>query len=131
MILSDQPYSKWQAIFQLEQIKERNKPTLPKKDMPKAPFFLFDLDKVMAGDSKAVPDDLLKQTFFTQEKTNENKLAKHGFDKKLKDRLKDFEPETEDQKAQTKEAEEIVKYLKTLSPSGVELEFLSLASFDF
>jgi len=64
-MLSDQPYSKWQAIFHLEEIKERNKPVLPKKDLPKTPFFLFDLDKVMAGDSKAIPDDLLKQTFFT------------------------------------------------------------------
>jgi len=30
VMLSDQPYSKWQAIFHLEEIKERNKPTLPK-----------------------------------------------------------------------------------------------------
>ena len=58
--LSDQPFSKWQAIFNLEQIKERNKPVLAKQDQPKAPFFLFDLDKVMAGESNAVPDDLLK-----------------------------------------------------------------------
>ena len=27
--------------------------------------------------------------------------------------------------------EPIIEYLKTLSPSGIELEFLSLASFDF
>ena len=60
MTLSNQPYSKWQAIFNLEEIKQRNKPTLAKQDVPKAPFFLFDLDKVMAGDSQAVPDDLLK-----------------------------------------------------------------------
>ena len=33
---------------------------LPKQDQPKAPFFLFDLDKVMAGESNTVPDDLLK-----------------------------------------------------------------------
>lgn len=65
MGLSNQPYSKWQAIFNLEQIKERNRPALAKKDLPKAPFFLFDLDKVMAGDSNTVPNELLKQTFFT------------------------------------------------------------------
>jgi len=58
-------------------------------------------------------------------------LAKHGFERKLKDRLKGLDPEAKDQKAFAKEAEEIVKYMKTLSPSGVELEFLSLASFDF
>jgi len=41
---------------------------LPKKDLPKAPFFLFDLDKVMAGDENTTPDDLLKQTYFTKDK---------------------------------------------------------------
>jgi hypothetical protein len=60
MSTSNQPYSKWQAIFNLEQIKERNKPTLAKQSLPKAPFFLFDLDKVMAGDSNTVPNELLK-----------------------------------------------------------------------
>lgn len=97
VMLSDQPYSKWQAIFHLEEIKERNKPTLAKQDMPKAPFFLFDLDKVMAGDSQAVPDDLLKQTFFTQEKTTENKLAKHGFQRQLRQRLKELGDEVDGQ----------------------------------
>ena len=120
MSLSNQPYSKWQAIFNLEQIKERNKPTLAKQELPKAPFFLFDLDKVMAGDASALPDELLKQTFFTQAKDTENKLEKHGFQKKLRQLLREGSSHTE-----------IIDYLKTLTPSGVELEFISLASFDF
>jgi hypothetical protein len=41
---------------------------LPKKALPKAPFFLFDLDKAIAGESNTVPSDLLKQTFFTKDK---------------------------------------------------------------
>ena len=87
--LSDQPYSKWQAIFNLEEIKERNKPTLAKQDLPKTPFFMFDLNKVMAGEKETRPDDLLTQTFFTKDKNDtENKLEKHGFTKKLKDILK-------------------------------------------
>lgn len=61
--LSNQPYSKWQAIFNLEQIKERNKPTLPKKELPKAPFFLFDIEKIVM-ENDATPD-LLKEQFFT------------------------------------------------------------------
>lgn len=88
---------------------------LPKKALPKAPFFLFDLDKAIAGEANTVPDDLLKQTFFTKDKVTENALEKHGFAKKLKDML-DQSPAT------------IIAYLKTLSPSGVELEFISLAS---
>ena len=120
MGLSNQPYSKWQAIFNLEEIKERNKPALAKKDLPKAPFFLFDLDKVMAGDSNTVPNELLKQTFFTQDQCSDNKLEKHGFEKKLRSLLIKGKPEYS----------AILEYLKSLSPSGVELEFISLASFD-
>lgn len=118
--LSDQPYSKWQAIFNLEEIKERNKPMLAKQSLPKAPFFMFDLDKVMAGDSKTTPNDLLAQTFFTKDQNNENKLEKHGFSKKLRALL-----QNEDHTWQ-----EIVNYMKTLSPSGIELELISLSSFD-
>ena len=74
MTLSNQPYSKYQAIFQLEQIKERNKPILAKKELPKAPFFLFDLDKAVAVEKDIVRDELLKQTFFTKEESKESKL---------------------------------------------------------
>ena len=104
----------------MEQIKERNKPLLPKKELPKAPFFLFDLDKAIAVESNTAPNELLKQTFFTKEEDKENKLQKHGFQKKLKDMIKDGA----DQKS-------IVEYLKALTPSGVELELISLASFEF
>lgn len=120
MSLSNQPYQKWQAIFNLEQIKERNKPTLAKQELPKAPFFLFDLDKVMAADSNTVPNELLKQTFFTQDDKASNKLEQHGFEKKLKALLKEGATSAS-----------IMQYLKTISASGVELEFISLSSFDF
>ena len=62
--LSNQPYSKWQAIFNLEQIKERNKPIQAKKQLPKAPFFLFDIEKVLM-ESDATPD-LIKEQFFSK-----------------------------------------------------------------
>ena len=61
MKLSTEPFSKFEAIFNLEMIKERNRPKLPKSDMPKAPFFLFDLEKVIAGDLEGT--NLLKPTF--------------------------------------------------------------------
>ena len=51
--------------------------------------------------------------------------------KKLKEQLKEFDEDYKEQKLFAKVAEGIVAYLKTLSPSGIELEFLSLASFDF
>ena len=49
MKLSTEPFSKFEAIFNLEIIKERNRPKLPKSDMPKAPFFLFDLEMRLAS----------------------------------------------------------------------------------
>lgn len=33
---------------------------LAKKSLPKAPFFLFDLDKAIAGEADTRPNDLLK-----------------------------------------------------------------------
>ena len=73
LTLSDQPYSKWQAIFNLEQIKERNKPKLQKESLPKVPFFLFDLDKATNLEGEGAARDFLTETFFT------------NFDQKRKD----------------------------------------------
>ena len=81
---------------------------------------MFDLDKVIAGESTTTPNDLLAQTFFTKDKENENKLEKHGFSKKLRGMLQNEEHTWQ----------EIVNYMKTLSPSGIELELISLSSFD-
>ncbi len=62
----DAPFSKWQAIFNLEQIKARNKPALAKESLPQAPFFLFDLEKATKGeDGEMGARDFLKETFFT------------------------------------------------------------------
>ena len=72
----------------------------------------------MAGESDLTPNDLLKQTFFNKDQQTESALQKHGFVKKLKDMLG------------KSSFEEIISYLKTLSPSGVELEFISLASIE-
>jgi hypothetical protein len=64
--LSDQPFSKFQAIFNLEQIKERNKPKLAKEDLPKAPFFLFDIEKATTLDGKESDvKDFLADNFFS------------------------------------------------------------------
>jgi hypothetical protein len=62
----DITYSKWEAIFNLEQIKERNKPKLAKETLPDAPFFLFDLDKATKlEDGETAARDYLQETFFT------------------------------------------------------------------
>ena len=46
---------------------------LPKKELPKAPFFLFDIDKVVM-ENDAIPD-LLKEQFFSK-KTKDQKDQK-------------------------------------------------------
>ena len=139
LTLSDQPYSKWQAIFNLEQIKERNKPKLHKEKIPKAPFFLFDLDKATTlegGESKA--RDFLAETFFTdfdqKRKEQENAyksggkaMEKHNVEQRLKGILR--EKTTEGGNADW--WRHVIDYMKGLSPSGVELEIMSLEAFDF
>ena len=64
MRVSTQPQSKWSALYNLEQIKERNKAILPKKDVPKAPFFLFDIGKVLLESEGT--SDLIKEKYFTE-----------------------------------------------------------------
>ena len=120
MKLSTEPFSKFEAIFNLEMIKERNRPKLPKSDMPKTPFFLFDLEKVISGDLEG--QSLLKPKFFSNlaPLPGSDKLKNHGHATNLKSKLQECQSATD-----------VINYLKTLSPSGIELEFLSLSSFDF
>lgn len=40
LTLSGEPPAKWQAILNLDLVKERNKPTEPVKPLPNAPFFI-------------------------------------------------------------------------------------------
>ena len=124
--LSDQPFSKWQAIFNLEQLKDRNKPKLAKEELPQAPFFLFDLEKATSGgDGEHSARDFLKETFFTNFESGRKQkgsvggaaLAAKGQSAKLKDVIR--------------KGTGAVQYLKKLSPSGVELEIMSLGIFDF
>ena len=71
----------------------------------------------MKGDNNAAPDALLKQTFFTRDDTSK----KHDQFEKQLNKMLDADTKTKD----------IFAYLKSLSPSGVELEFLTLANFEF
>lgn len=122
-------YSKFEALFNLEQIKERNKVKLAKEDLPQLPFFLFDLDKATALDSgETGARDFLEETFYSSFKAKrdaaQNKavggkaLAKHGQVAGLSSLLRE-------------KPQEVLSYLKTLSPSGIELEIMSLTTFTF
>jgi len=93
------------------------------------PFFLFDLDRATSGGAgEGDATDFLKETFFT------------SFDEKRKSQLKEvgasaMARNNVEAKLATilfgDDASAIIDYMKGLSPSGVELEILSLGNFDF
>ena len=106
--------------------------------MPKVPFFLFDLDKATNLDGgQHGARDFLAETFFSDFTKKRKEAAdamkqggaameKHGVQQKLKGYLA----------ASTVASDsdwwrKALGYMKTLSPSGVELEIMNLASFDF
>jgi hypothetical protein len=75
--------------------------------------------------SNDATSDLIKEQLFSKQKgPNVEKslkaLEKHGFEKKLKNFLND--PMTSNS--------DISDYLKSLSPSGIELEFMSLSVYE-
>ena len=90
------------------------------------PFFLFDLDKATTGgEGEGHARDFLKETFFTsfdqqQKKKNKQVGASAMLKNKVEANLLSVMNENKD----------VVEYLKTLSPSGVELEIMSLSNFD-
>lgn len=91
------------------------------------PFFLFDLDKATTGgEGEHDARDFLKETFFT------------SFDQKRKKGMKDVGGAAMKGNTETKLANllkqnggaDVIQHMKTLSPSGVELEIMTLANFD-
>ena len=101
---------------------------MAKESLPEIPFFLFDLDKATnLEDGEGAAKDFLKETFFTNfEKQREAKvksvggaaMARHGTQQQLRQMIRDS-------------PEKVIAYLKTLSPSGTELEIMSLTTYDF
>ena len=103
------------------------------------PFFLFDLDKAtnLEGGTHGARD-FLSETFFTsfEQKRKEAQNAmkqggaameKHEVQQKLKGYLTDATINANP----TDWWRKALEYMKTLSPSGVELEIMNLVSFDF
>ena len=120
---SSEPFTKWQTIYNLESIKEKNKPIEPPKDPPPVPFFLYDIDK--EGDNVLEHKNLL----IDQEEDNRprilNKETIPGEDNeliRLLRLLKDDNNNKEDI------YNNITLHLKGISGSRSELEFGELNS---
>ena len=89
---------------------------MPKKDLPSAPFFLFDIDKVL--NDPGATSSLLKDQFFSSQSKKDQPTSDGKSTLKELLTQKQLNPTL------------INEYLKTLSPSAIELEFLSLSNFD-
>lgn len=64
--ISSDPFSKWQALYYIDNIKQRNKPLDSKAKKQDAPFFLFDLDAVLQDNDGT--KDLYGVQYFTGKK---------------------------------------------------------------
>jgi hypothetical protein len=136
--ISDDPFSKWQALYYIDNIKERNRPLDSKTKKQDAPFFLFDLDAAIQGNDAG--QDLYGVQYFTgkKEMDNEDKaltsiiqesknLAKEKFSTKgqeLKQLLEQYHEKTYT-------ATDLLEFFRGISPSAIELEMLSLTDFEF
>lgn len=62
---------------------------MPKKELPKAPFFLFDIEKMITENDST--SDLLKEQFFSKAKADdkESKAINRTETSKLKEILKE------------------------------------------
>ena len=68
--ISTDPFSKWQALYYIDNIKQRNKPLDSKAKKQDAPFFLFDLDAVLQDNDGT--KDLYGVQYFTGKKDLED-----------------------------------------------------------
>jgi hypothetical protein len=136
--ISNDPFTKWQALYYIDIIKERNRPLDSKAKKQDAPFFLFDLDNALQGNDntqdlygvqyftgkKEMDDEDKALTSIIQESKNFQTSERVGVGIELKDMLYSY-----DQKKIT--AYKLIEYFRNISPSAIELEFLSLSDFEF
>ena len=136
--ISDDPFSKWQSLYYIDNIKERNRPLDAKAKKQDAPFFLFDLDSVLkehgAGQdlygvqyftgTKAADDKKELSTIIRESKKIEAGKDQEGREKGLKALLIQY-------KQQEIKIDQIFDYFRAISPSAIELEILNLTDYEF
>ena len=119
---SSEPFTKWQTIYNLESIKEKNKPLEPPKDPPPAPFFLYDIDK-------ATDDLALKNLLIDQPENNTKRILKKNEQIEADNEILKLLKLVKEQHENKKEIyEKITSHLKNISGSRSELEFGELNS---
>lgn len=137
--ISEDPFSKWQALYYIDNIKERNRPLDAQAKKQDAPFFLFDLDAVLQENDGT--KDLYGVQYFTgkKEMDDESKAltsiiqeSKHLEASKdqavVGQQLKNYLEKYSKGQINSKQ---ILDYLKGISPSAIELEVMSLTDYEF
>ncbi|ORY62974.1 Utp21 specific WD40 associated putative domain-containing protein [Pseudomassariella vexata] len=115
MTLSLVPRSKWQTLLHLELIKQRNKPKEAPKAPEKAPFFLPSTN----GTPSLHPDESNKAA--AEVSLGLSRITKLD----LKNMQEEFSSKLRDA-AMTGNYDSFIENLKSLSPSGADLELRSL-----
>lgn len=137
--ISEDPFSKWQALYYIDNIKERNRPLDSKAKKQDAPFFLFDLDATIQGNDGT--QDLYGVQYFTgkREMDDESKALTSIIKESknlgsVKDNItvgQELRVYLENYHAQKCTARQVSDYLKSISPSAIELEILGLTEYEF
>eukprot|EP00826_Nyctotherus_ovalis_P032204 TRINITY_DN2598_c0_g4_i3.p1 TRINITY_DN2598_c0_g4~~TRINITY_DN2598_c0_g4_i3.p1 ORF type:complete len:946 (-),score=217.79 TRINITY_DN2598_c0_g4_i3:106-2943(-) len=122
---SSEPFTKWQTIYNLESIKEKNKPIEPPKDPPPVPFFLYDIDK----ESENVLE--YKNLLIDQEENEDarRRILKKEATPEIENELIKLLRELKEEKSTREEVYAgITLHLKGISGSRSEVEFGQLNS---
>jgi len=138
--ISSDPFSKWQALYYIDNIKERNRPLDAKAKKQDAPFFLFDLDKVI--DDNDGTQDLYGVQYFTGKKDmdDESKALtsiiqeSKNLSSKPENAVKshqDLKQLLEYYHEKKISASDLLAYFRDISPAAIELEIMSLTDFEF
>eukprot|EP01022_Parablepharisma_sp_SALTPOND_P000854 TRINITY_DN105149_c0_g1_i1.p2 TRINITY_DN105149_c0_g1~~TRINITY_DN105149_c0_g1_i1.p2 ORF type:complete len:1065 (+),score=106.10 TRINITY_DN105149_c0_g1_i1:9590-12784(+) len=122
---SKEPFTKWQTIYNLETIKEKNKPVEQPKDLPQAPFFLYDINEDK-DNNLGYKDLLIDQS---KEKEDKKRILKgEAIEEGVNELIKLLKALVKSVEGKERIYNKITSYLKDISGSRSELEFTELNS---
>lgn len=136
--ISEDPFSKWQALYYIDNIKERNRPLDAKAKKQDAPFFLFDLDAAIQGNDAG--QDLYGVQYFTGKKEMDDESkpltsiiqeSKNLSREKMSTKGQELKQLLEQYHEKSYTAIDLLEFFRGISPSAIELEMLSLTDFEF
>ncbi|KAH7352052.1 hypothetical protein KP509_19G026800 [Ceratopteris richardii] len=123
--LSLLPKAQWQSLVNLDIIKMRNKPVDPPKKPEKAPFFLPSLPSLSGEPTFVKPNSL------ENDQLSKGKEGKKAVSRKKDDSIWDSTfVRLLHSCAEAKDFDNLLQFLKGLSPSEIDMEFQMLRMLD-